>query len=108
MAYGGSVSYVYTWLHHAHQTDDTIFRLYVSLFLLDLMSEYGQIFNGNERPSTPDARAALCGAFGGISASFDDVKFSRSGGSATVETRKARSVCYIIIAASIRFGGLRH
>jgi hypothetical protein len=63
MAYGGPVSYVYTWLHHAHQTDDAIFRLYVSLFLLDLMSEYGQIFNGNERPSTPDARAALCGAF---------------------------------------------
>jgi hypothetical protein len=63
MACGGPVSYVSAWLRHARQTDDRLFRLYVSLFLLDLMSEHGQIFNGNQRPSTPEARAALKRAF---------------------------------------------
>lgn len=28
------------------------FQLYVALFLMDLMSEHGQCFNSNERPST--------------------------------------------------------
>lgn len=63
MAHGGPEGYVSAWLRHARQTDDRIFRLYVSLFLRDLMSEHGQVFNGNERPSTPDARAALRRAF---------------------------------------------
>jgi hypothetical protein len=63
MACGGPVSYVSAWLRHARQTDDRLFRLYMSLFLLDLMSEHGQIFNGNQRPSTPEARAALKRAF---------------------------------------------
>jgi aminoglycoside phosphotransferase len=63
MAYGGPVRYVSAWLHHAGQPDDRVFRLYVALFLLDLMAEHGQSFNGNERPSTPEARAALCCAF---------------------------------------------
>jgi|SRR5271155_823343 len=63
MAHGDPESYVSAWLRHATQADDRIFRLYVSLFLLDLMSEHGQAFNGNERPSTPDARAALRRAF---------------------------------------------
>ena len=43
--------------------DDRLFRLYVTLFLLDLMSEHGQVFNGNQRPSSPEARAALQYAF---------------------------------------------
>jgi len=30
---------------------------------LDLMSEHGQVFNGNQRPSSPEDRAALHRAF---------------------------------------------
>lgn len=62
-AYGGPMSYVSAWLRRAKHADDRVFRLYVSLFLLDLMSEHGHVFNGNERPSTPDARTALHHAF---------------------------------------------
>jgi aminoglycoside phosphotransferase len=51
MADAGPVQYVSAWLWHAEQPDDPTFRLYVSLFLLDLMAEHGQMFNGNERPS---------------------------------------------------------
>jgi hypothetical protein len=43
--------------------DDRLFRLYVTLFLLDLMAEHGQTFNGNERPSSPRARGRLQHAF---------------------------------------------
>ena len=53
------MSYVSAWLRHAQHADDRVFRLYVSLFLLDLMSEHGQAFNGNQLPSTAQARAAL-------------------------------------------------
>ena len=59
MAYGGPVQYVSAWLRHAKQPDDQTFRLYASLFLLDLMAEHGQTSNGNERPSDPEARAGL-------------------------------------------------
>jgi hypothetical protein len=61
-AYGGPVRYVSAWLRHAGQPDDRVFRLYVALFLLELMAEHGQTFNGNERPSVPESRAALCRA----------------------------------------------
>jgi aminoglycoside phosphotransferase len=63
MAQGWPVSYVKAWLRHAGQSDDPVFRLYVSAFLLDLMSEHGQTFNGNERPSTAAARRSLRLAF---------------------------------------------
>ena len=63
MAQGGPVAYVKAWLRHAGQTDDPVFWLYVSAFLLDLMSEHGQTFNGNERPATPAARRSLRLAF---------------------------------------------
>lgn len=63
LAYGGQVSYVAAWLRHAGQQDDATFRLYVVLFLLDLMGEHGHAFNGNERPSDPVARASLQRAF---------------------------------------------
>jgi hypothetical protein len=63
MAYGGPVSYVSAWLRHARHTDDQTFRLYVSLFLLDLMAEHGHVFNGNQSPSTPEERAGLRLAF---------------------------------------------
>ncbi len=61
--YGGPTRYVSAWLKHAGAEDDPTFRLYVAVFLLDLMSEHGQAFNGNERVSTPEARAALLRAF---------------------------------------------
>jgi hypothetical protein len=50
-------------LRHADQSDDRIFRLYVSLFLLDLMAGHGQVVNGNQRRSVPAARAAPGGMF---------------------------------------------
>lgn len=65
IAYGGPVQYVSAWLRHAGLPDDRLFRIYVSLFLLDLMGEHGQAFNGNEHPSSVAARAALWRAFEG-------------------------------------------
>jgi aminoglycoside phosphotransferase (APT) family kinase protein len=64
LAYGGPVRYVSFWSRHAGwSADDRVFRLYVTVFLLDLMAEHGQAFNGNERPSSPEVRAHLCRAF---------------------------------------------
>jgi aminoglycoside phosphotransferase (APT) family kinase protein len=62
-AYGGPVAYVGHWLAAAGESDDDLFRLYVALFLLDLMGEHGQVFNGNQRPSRPEERAKLLAAF---------------------------------------------
>jgi len=45
-------------LRNAGQPDDRLFRLYVALFLLDLTSEHGQRFNGNEPVSSPEALPA--------------------------------------------------
>ena len=59
LAYGYATDYVTAWLRHAEQRDDTMFRLYVAIFLLDLMAEHGQVFNGNEKPSRAEARAVL-------------------------------------------------
>ena len=47
----------------AEHSDDRLFRLYVALFLVDLMGEQGQSFNGNERRSTPRAMQLLLQAF---------------------------------------------
>jgi aminoglycoside phosphotransferase (APT) family kinase protein len=63
LACGGPTRYVSAWLRHAGEKDDAIFRLYVMLFLLDLMSEHGHAFNGNMRRSTPEDRDALQRAF---------------------------------------------
>jgi aminoglycoside phosphotransferase (APT) family kinase protein len=63
LAYGGPTRYVDYWLEAAGQRDDDLFRLYVAVFLLDLMGEHGQVFNGNQRPSQPEARAKLLGVF---------------------------------------------
>jgi aminoglycoside phosphotransferase len=57
LAFGGPVEYVSSWMRQAGHRDDRLFQLYVALFLLDLMSEHGQVFNGNQSPSTPEARA---------------------------------------------------
>jgi aminoglycoside phosphotransferase (APT) family kinase protein len=63
MACGGPVQYVLAWMRHAKHVDNPVFRLYVSLFLLDLIAEHGQVSNGNQRPSTMAARASLQRAF---------------------------------------------
>jgi aminoglycoside phosphotransferase (APT) family kinase protein len=60
---GGPMSYVDAWLEAAGHADDRLFRLYVVMFLVDLMSEDGQVFNGNERPREVRIRAALLKAF---------------------------------------------
>jgi aminoglycoside phosphotransferase len=62
-ARGGPAQYVSAWLRHAGLSDDRLFRMYVLIFLLDLMSDHGQVFNGNQRPSSPEDRAALQRAF---------------------------------------------
>ena len=61
--YGGPVGYVGEWMRVAGLRDDVLFRLYVALFLLDLMSEHGLTFNGNEAVSTEPARKRLSEAF---------------------------------------------
>lgn len=58
----GPKHYVDYWMEAAGHRNDHIFRLYVALFLLDLMSEHGHVFNGNEKPSTPEARAIMLDA----------------------------------------------
>jgi hypothetical protein len=63
LAYGGPTEYVSAWLRHAKESDDSTFRLCVVLFLLDLMSEHGQTFNGNERQSCSEDRTSLQRAF---------------------------------------------
>jgi aminoglycoside phosphotransferase len=60
---GGSRCYTQHWLKMARFEDDRIFRLYVSLFLVDFMSEYGQAFNGNQKPFSPEAHRRLLEAF---------------------------------------------
>jgi aminoglycoside phosphotransferase len=60
---GGPARYVSAWLRHAGLSDDRLFQLYVLIFLVDLMSEHGQVFNGNQPPSSPEARATLQQAF---------------------------------------------
>jgi aminoglycoside phosphotransferase (APT) family kinase protein len=62
-AFGGSRRYVRHWLKIARFEDDRIFRLYVSLFLVDFMSEYGQVFNGNQKPLSPETHRRLLEAF---------------------------------------------
>ena len=54
--------YARYWMAAAGHADDEAFRLYVALFLLDLMAEHGQVFNGNETPSTPEGRERLLAA----------------------------------------------
>lgn len=63
MGYGGPVHYTDIWMKTAGFSDDTVYRFYVTLFLIDLMSEHGQNFNGNQKPSDPQKRNGLLRAF---------------------------------------------
>ena len=57
--FGGSRRYTQHWLKIARFKDDRIFGLYVSLFLVDFMSDYGQVFNGNQKPLSPETHRHL-------------------------------------------------
>jgi len=59
LAHDGPVHYVDHWMAAADEQADTLFALYIVVFLLDLMSEHGQVFNGNEKPSSREARERL-------------------------------------------------
>lgn len=50
-------------MEEAGWADDHIFRVYNAAFLLDFMSEHGQRFNDNQRPSSPEERAKLLGFY---------------------------------------------
>jgi aminoglycoside phosphotransferase len=63
IAFGGSRHYTTHRLKIANQPDDRIFRLYVSLFLVDFMSEHGEIFNGNQRPFSAETQHKLVREF---------------------------------------------
>jgi hypothetical protein len=63
LASRGPTTYVDSWMQHAGHRDDPMFRLYVALFLVDLMSEHGQRFNDNAPHSTESRRAILREAF---------------------------------------------
>ena len=60
---GGPVQYIDAWMNYANYRSDRIFRLYVALFIVDFMSEHGQVFNGNLPPSSTDDRNHLLRVF---------------------------------------------
>jgi hypothetical protein len=62
-ASGGPVQYIDAWMNSANYRSDWIFRLYVALFIVDFMSEHGQVFNGNLLPSSADDRNRLLRVF---------------------------------------------
>jgi aminoglycoside phosphotransferase len=63
MVLDSPIHYIDVWMNLANYQYDRIFRLYVSLFLVDFMSEHGQAFNGNVRPSSPERRNQLLRIF---------------------------------------------
>jgi len=50
--------------------DDHLNRLYVAVIFLGFMSEHGQPYNGNQRPSQPEARAKLLALYEGALRDF--------------------------------------
>jgi len=63
MVLDGPTHYVDAWMNLAGYRHDRIFRLYVALFIVDFMSEHGQVFNGNVLPSSAERRNRLLGIF---------------------------------------------
>jgi hypothetical protein len=59
VAFGEPTQYVDAWMKSANYEDDRLFGLYVALFIVDFMSEHGQEFNGNVKPSSADCRNKL-------------------------------------------------
>jgi len=63
MVSGGPIRYVDAWMNAAGFRADGLFYLYVTLFIVDFMSEHGQVFNGNAKPSSPESRTKLARIF---------------------------------------------
>jgi len=63
MVSSGPVDYVDAWMKVANYRDDHIFRLYVALFIVDFMSEHGQVFNDNRARSSAENRRRLIQVF---------------------------------------------
>ncbi len=63
LVHGGPLDYVRTWMALAGHRRDSVFQFYVTVFLLDFMSEHGTTFNGNEAASRPEDRARLMALF---------------------------------------------
>jgi aminoglycoside phosphotransferase (APT) family kinase protein len=63
MASGGPVDYVDAWMKAANYRDDYMFRLYVALFIVDFVSEHGQVFNDNQPRSSARNRRRLIQVF---------------------------------------------
>jgi hypothetical protein len=59
----GPIRYVDAWINAAGFRADGLFYLYVTLFIVDFMSEHGQVFNGNAKPSSPESRTKLARIF---------------------------------------------
>ncbi len=57
--FGGPPAYVSHWLAAAGHPADELFDFYVAVFVLDLMAEQGQVFNGNQTPISAEQRARL-------------------------------------------------
>lgn len=58
-ANGLPATYAQHLMDAAGWVDDHLNRLYVAVIFLGFMSEHGQAYNGNMRPSSPEARATL-------------------------------------------------
>ncbi len=58
-AHGHPTDYAGELMRAAGWRDDALYRLYVAVFVLDFMSEHGQVFNGNAPVSSGQARKAL-------------------------------------------------
>jgi aminoglycoside phosphotransferase (APT) family kinase protein len=62
-AFGGPLGYVDAWMKAADAEPDVLFRLYVVLFVVDLMAEQGHAFNGNRGASSVERRNHLTRVF---------------------------------------------
>jgi aminoglycoside phosphotransferase (APT) family kinase protein len=56
---GTATAYVERWLEAAGQVQDQLYWLYVAAFTADFMGEHGQLFNGNQRPTSQADRDRL-------------------------------------------------
>ena len=63
LVHGGPLGYVRTWMDRAGHARDAVFGYYVSVFLLDFMSEHATTFNGNEAVTRAEDRARLVDLF---------------------------------------------
>jgi len=82
LGYGGPAHYVNAWMNQASFRDDHLFQIYVAVFLIDLMAELGQSFNGNEPPATEVDRTGLNKAFLTHVEQFSPNRKNRNAGSA--------------------------